>query len=133
LDLIYEELNADDLVLDYSQTGDGFEFTYLAEVFKTYNTSKKKIKKEPRYVYMMIDQNTNYTKIGLSKDPKYRERTLQSQKPTIDLIFKAKGTWDDEKFLQDYFNEKRIRGEWFDLDESDMEYVKKYFQSAKSN
>ena len=34
----------------------------------------------------MIDHNTGYHKIGISNNPSYREQTLQSEKPTIDML-----------------------------------------------
>ena len=39
----------------------------------------------------MCDKNTGFYKIGKSAKPKFRERTLQSEKPTIELVmvFKA--------------------------------------------
>ena len=38
------------------------------------------------HVYLMIDTTNNFHKIGISNSPKYREHTLQSDKPTIELI-----------------------------------------------
>lgn len=38
------------------------------------------------YVYLMHDTNTGYYKIGMSNNPAYREGTLQSEKPTIELL-----------------------------------------------
>ena len=47
------------------------------------------VKKEsPRgYVYLMMNSRNGYIKIGFTKDyPTYRESTLQSQEPEIELI-----------------------------------------------
>lgn len=49
----------------------------------------------------MKDENTGFTKIGKSIHPKKRERTLQSEKPTISL-FKVCDKLV-EKELHDYF------------------------------
>ena len=38
------------------------------------------------YVYLMFDTSNGYYKIGISKKPEYREKTLQSEKPTIELV-----------------------------------------------
>jgi hypothetical protein len=78
-------------------------------------------------IYLMIDKNTGYYKIGRSKNPKIRESTLQSEKPTIEMIFNIEGKVNDEKVLHDMFSPKRIRGEWFDLNGSDIIQIKKYF------
>lgn len=80
-------------------------------------------------VYVMIDKNTGYYKIGRSKNPKFRERTLQSEKPTIELLFHYDTRVRVEKELHDMFAEKRIRGEWFDLNGSDLNTVKEYLNT----
>lgn len=77
------------------------------------------------YVYLMRDQSNNYYKIGMSKTPEYRERTLQSEKPTIDMICNKrlpslKIAKAFEKALHNAFADKRIRGEWFSLNENDV-------------
>ena len=38
------------------------------------------------YVYLMIDLSNNHYKIGISNKPEYREKTLQSEKPSIEMI-----------------------------------------------
>lgn len=89
-------------------------------------TVKAKTTKPPRsgYVYLMVDHNTGYHKIGFSKDPKHREKTLQSEKPTIELLHKFEGTMQKEKELHTKYDPKRIRGEWFNLDKKDIKYIK---------
>lgn len=77
------------------------------------------------YVYLMQDLSTSYYKIGLSKTPEYRERTLQSEKPTIRMICHKKLPSRKiaeafERALHNAFADKRIRGEWFNLDENDV-------------
>lgn len=71
--------------------------------------------------YLMKDKNTGFIKIGRSTHPAKRERTLQSEKPTISL-FKI---CDElvEKELHDYFATKHIRGEWYHLSNEDIEYI----------
>jgi hypothetical protein len=81
------------------------------------------------FVYLMFDTTNGYCKIGISYNPEYREKTLQSEKPTIELITSKKYpiriiAESIEKALHKSFSEKRIRGEWFDLTEKDIEYIK---------
>jgi hypothetical protein len=79
-------------------------------------------------VYIMIDKNTGYYKIGRSNNPLYREKTLQSEKPSIELIHQFDARVKDEKELHTLFSSKRIRGEWFDLAGSDIVKVFDYFK-----
>lgn len=82
-------------------------------------------------IYVMLDKNTGYYKIGRSVTPKKREKTLQSEKPTIEMIYNIEGQVKDEKILHRKFKDKRIRGEWFDLSGGDLAKVKEYLESDK--
>lgn len=91
-------------------------------------TIKDEVKsKDKTNIYVMIDKNTGYYKIGRSVKPKVREKTLQSEKPTIEMLFFNEGNNRDEKVLHNTFKDKRIRGEWFDLSGSDLVKIKEYF------
>ena len=74
----------------------------------------------------MHDESNGYYKIGISNHPKYREHTLQSEKPTI-VLLKAKQfpirsiAEAYEAALHKTYANKRLRGEWFNLDEQDVE------------
>lgn len=81
--------------------------------------------REPCYVYLMKDTTNGFHKIGISNKPEYRERTLQSEKPTIDLICAKKYpsrliAESIESALHKAYGEKRLRGEWFDLSQKDV-------------
>ena len=81
------------------------------------------------YVYLMIDTTNNFHKIGISNKPKYREHTLQSDKPTIELVcckaYPTRAIAEAiESSLHRVYASKRIRGEWFNLDASDIEIIK---------
>lgn len=76
-------------------------------------------------VYLMHDTLNNFYKIGISNSPEYREKTLQSEKPTIVLLCskqfpKRKIAEILEKTLHDTYANKRIRGEWFNLEKDDI-------------
>ena len=82
----------------------------------------------PCYLYLMKDYNTGYYKIGISNSPEYREKTLQSEKPTIEMICNKKYVsrriaHSIEQALHKTFADKRVRGEWFDLDSSDVKEI----------
>ena len=76
------------------------------------------------YVYLMEDKANGRYKIGMSKKPEYRERTLQSEKPEISLVCSRKYSSREEarqveKELHQKFKKSRIRGEWFNLSATD--------------
>ncbi len=73
----------------------------------------------------MRDKNTGLTKIGKSCNPVSRERTLQSEKPTISLLAISEN--DIENFLHEQYANKRVRGEWFALTDKDISNILKYF------
>lgn len=84
---------------------------------------------EECYVYLMIDTNNYYHKIGISNKPQWREKTLQSEKPVIELIaskkfINRKIASSFEKALHNAYSDKRIRGEWFQLDSKEVEDIK---------
>ena len=80
---------------------------------------------EPCFVYLMVDAANGYHKIGISNHPEYREGTLQSEKPTIELLCAkqfpsrviAKAI---ESALHKTYEAKHLRGEWFQLDAKDI-------------
>jgi T5orf172 domain len=84
---------------------------------------------EECYVYFMFDKKNSHYKIGISNEPEWREKTLQSEKPTIKLIAAKKFVnrriaANIEKALHDSYSHKRKRGEWFELDKEDIEEIK---------
>ena len=77
------------------------------------------------YVYLMVDTSNGYYKIGISNKPEYREKTLQSEKPSIERICSKQYpsriiAQSIESALHNAFASKRIRGEWFDLSEIEV-------------
>ena len=82
------------------------------------------------FVYLMKDTANNYHKIGISSKPEYREKTLQSEKPSIELICckefpTRKMARALESALHSTYSEKHVRGEWFKLDEDDVAEIVK--------
>lgn len=86
--------------------------------------------KETCSVYLMIDTTNNFHKIGMSNNPRYREHTLQSDKPTIELIcakeYPSRTIAEAiESALHNAYANKRIRGEWFNLDDVEVDEIKR--------
>lgn len=83
---------------------------------------------ETCYVYLMKDIANNFHKIGISRHLEYREHTLQSDKPTIELLCAKEYpnrtiALAIEAALHKVYSSKRLRGEWFNLDDSDVKDV----------
>ena len=77
------------------------------------------------YVYLMRDSTNGYHKIGISNKPEYREKTLQSEKPSIEMLackkFPTRKIAEAiESALHTAYSQQRIRGEWFNLDDVDV-------------
>ena len=77
------------------------------------------------YVYLMRDNSNGYHKIGISNTPEYREKTLQSEKPSIEMLVCKKFPTRKiaeaiESALHIAYSQQRIRGEWFNLDDVDV-------------
>ena len=112
---------------------------YLKEYLKTVNQlipsyvfpSRKVIMLREKYefsgcyVYLMRDNTNGYHKIGISNSPEYREKTLQSEKPSIEMIVSKKYPTRKiaeaiESALHIAFSQQRLRGEWFNLHDADV-------------
>ena len=67
-------------------------------------------------------------KSGFQKNPNFREHTLQSQKPHIELLFTKelptrKDALELESDLHVMYENKHLRGEWFKLTNDDISYL----------
>jgi len=87
-----------------------------------------KLNPKNKKTYIMVDGNGFY-KIGKSFYPNKREKTLQSESPNIKLIGVCDS--DIEQELHDEFNQFRIRGEWFDLNEKQISILFNNYNFAK--
>lgn len=105
---------------------------YKEDSIKESKAIPKKINKSKQYkTYIMVDFNTGFYKIGKSVNPCIREKTLQSEKPTIEILLSVND--DLELYLHRKYSGKRIRGEWFSLNENDISYIDALFNLHQSN
>lgn len=90
----------------------------------TYNFSKT-VKKQPKptYIYLMINRRNNLYKIGRSDNPKIREKTLQSEEPEIEMLHFFPGSSIKEASLHSRYADKRVRGEWFQLEPHEVLFI----------
>jgi len=83
--------------------------------------------------YVMRDSRSEFYKIGKSVNPSLRERTLSYEIPTIETLIIIEA--NVESLLHSHFDEKRIRGEWFDLTKDDLVFVsniKSFMRTVKN-
>lgn len=68
-------------------------------------------------LYIIRAKDTQYCKIGVSKDPKFRLRELQTSNPNPLVLVMVYDTIKDairlEKSLHKTFSQSRCKGEWF--------------------
>lgn len=84
---------------------------------------RRMLVKEPRFLYLMKCESTGLYKIGVSKNPKFREKTLQSEKPTISMVAKWANSSQLERGWHCYFKQQRVRGEWFKLSPPQVKFM----------
>lgn len=83
----------------------------------------------PDYVYLMSHAN-GLTKIGFSKNPKTREKTLQAEDPRLNLIDFFVASKETELRLHKIFKDVRVRGEWFNLRPHHIDWICWFFKGG---
>ena len=78
-------------------------------------------------VYVIQIENTQRYKIGVTYDVRKRLSILQTGNAfELSIVYelKTKNARETESHLHRRFASKRIRGEWFELSDADIEYIK---------
>ena len=94
---------------------------------------------EKKDLYIIKIRNKNIYKIGISNNPYNRLLSLQTSNPyELQLLFIIKKGSFFEGFLHSLFEEKRMNGEWFRLDDNDLfygllSYIGYYLDYSKLN
>ncbi len=106
------------------------EWCEMVERKRAEEEELKKKEEESCWVYLMHDLANNAYKIGISNKPEYRERTLQSEKPSIEKLaakqFPTRAIAKAfEASLHKVYAMRHMRGEWFKLEPNEVEDVKK--------
>ncbi len=83
------------------------------------NGMKRKYK-----TYLMYEKSFNAYKIGKAINPNKREKTLSAEFPNITLF--AICDKNIERKLHLEFSHKKLRGEWFNLNNNDLKVIMKY-------
>ena len=92
-----------------------------------------KWEKQRAYVYMLKEPVRGWVKIGSSIEPQDRQRSIQSTSGTnliqVFLCYTFRGV---EGRLHQVFAHKRVLGEWFKLDQADVEYARTLIPKLES-
>lgn len=103
------------------------EYKHELELFYNIEPTPKTKTRFYTYVYILFDERTCYYKIGKSINPLFREKTISSEIPSVKMIFISPLTNPEtEKELHKIFNKKRIRGEWFKLNQDDINFIRNF-------
>lgn len=86
----------------------------------------------PCFAYLMKDAITEFYKIGISRSPAYREKTLQAQQPSVSLFLTKQFASRSECFafesgLHKRYSKHRVRGEWFNFTPTALQEVIQIF------
>ena len=97
---------------------------------KQINSFKNSVKQKPNgYIYIM--ECAGKYKIGLSKNVERRKKQLNNRPFPVNIVYKSKLIEDVyliEDEILDCFRDKKIDGEWFNLDEKDIKIIIDYLE-----
>lgn len=81
------------------------------------------------YIYLIKDRIRGFHKIGKAKNVSSRFSQLKTANPGIELVYHYRGKESDERALHSLLDafDKRVDGEWFNLDDSDIQGFQNYF------
>lgn len=90
--------------------------------------------KEKSYVYFIYDESNNMTKIGYSKNPEERFKTIKctnSSNLKLEWKIQTYNAQELEKRLHELVTNKSIKrnGEWFNINETHKKYLKDYAEN----
>lgn len=91
------------------------------EVLKAYQNMDVTELEQDKYVYVIKNLATGAYKVGISKDPEQRLKSLQvGNDGELSLVGYKQGTFQDETSAHKRLADKNIRSEWFRLDGDDV-------------
>lgn len=81
---------------------------------------------ETAFVYLIKNFDNGQIKIGFSCNPQDRIKEIKTSCHSAKLIFFAKGTMDEEKYLHEIYSNQRIKNEWFSLSNIDIKDIQDF-------
>lgn len=89
------------------------------------------------YLYLLNEENTNFYKIGITKNIKSRLSTINTGNPNKVKLYKQwkhKYYKEIEKNIHKKFNRQKIKGkEWFTLNKNDLLWIINIIEDEISN
>jgi hypothetical protein len=81
------------------------------------------------YVYLMYNAQSREYKLGKSNNPQTRQKQLQGVEPNIEIVleiplYSARQAFTLESLFKETFKTKNTHGEWYKLDEGDIQKIK---------
>ncbi len=83
---------------------------------------------KPCYIYLIRDNKSLHTKIGISEDTDTRMKSLKIGNPSIEVIreLQVDNARSKEQQLHTKYRHKNVGWEWFDLSDKDIKYIKEF-------
>lgn len=84
------------------------------------------MRKDKEWAFLYVLNCNNLYKIGVSKNVERRIKQLTKMPYPITCEFKwwCRNPYQIEALFHDLLSEKRINGEWFELDMDDLDYIR---------
>jgi hypothetical protein len=75
-------------------------------------------------IYFIGNKEKGFVKIGVAKSVKNRFYSIQADNPyDLEILLELHGNYKVEKYLHNKFKENRIRGEWYKLSKSILDFI----------
>lgn len=100
-------------------------FIDKAEVYGDAFTDVPDLTDDNSFIYLTLNSKNGLVKIGHSKTPYAREKTLLGDDPYLKMVVKVRAPRELETELHRMFKPKRVRGEWFNLQTKDVMAIRR--------
>jgi hypothetical protein len=82
-------------------------------------------------IYVALCTHCNLCKIGTTNNLSGRTKTLRTANPYLQMLYFGSGSYLMEGHFHRLFEDKKVRGEWFDLDSEDIRLLVEGFEFQK--
>ena len=82
-------------------------------------------------IYVALCTHCNLFKIGTTNNLRSRTKTLRTANPYLEMLYVGCGSYLMEAHFHRLFEDKKVRGEWFNLDSEDIRLLLEGFEFQK--